>query len=135
MSVDGIKLDTKVLDRIAANLGRSADKIIGGICVEVMQSAQSSMVGGSGRIYKRGKRIHQASAPGEPPAPDYGALKNSIKIRREKVGQWIVHDGVSYGIHLEFGAPRNKMAARPFMTPAVEKVRKSITKRFKGLIK
>jgi len=40
MPVTGeIVLDTKVLDSIAANLGKSADKVIGGICVEVMQAA------------------------------------------------------------------------------------------------
>ena len=135
MSVDGIKLDTKVLDRIAANLGKNADQIVHAMALEVEASAKNSMIGESGKIYKRGKRVHQASAPGEPPAPDFGALKGSINTERIKQGLWKVQDGVSYGIHLEFGAPRNKMAARPFMTPAVEKVRKHIAKRFKGLIK
>lgn len=34
---------------------------------------------GTGRIYKRGKKVtHQASAPGQPPAPDTGTLQRSI---------------------------------------------------------
>jgi len=82
-----------------------------------------------------GGKPHRPSAPGQPPHVEFGALKNSIKIKREKVGEWIVHDGVEYGIHLELGAPKHNMAARPFLIPAVEKVRKHIADRFKGLIK
>lgn len=33
----------------------------------------------------------------------------------------ILHDGTDYGVHQEFGT--HKMAAHPFMTPAIEHVR------------
>ena len=51
-------------------------------------------------------------------------------IRTIKPGEVvrIVHDGVNYGIYNEFGTTR--MAAHPFMTPAIEAIRPAF---FKGL--
>lgn len=49
---------------------------------------------------------------------DTGALRSSIEA--EQVGdlRWEVHDGVEYGIFQELGTSR--LAAQPFMVPAVE---------------
>ena len=109
MSVDGIKLDTKVLDRIAANLGKNADQIVHSLAFEVEATAKTL-------------------------APvDTGALKNSINTKKVKESLYHVQDGVHYGIYQEYGTSR--MAAQPFMTPAIERVRKFIANKFKGLIK
>lgn len=59
------------------------------------------------------------SAAGEAPAVDTGALKNSINTTKIADAHYEVHDGVEYGVHLEFGT--EKMAARPFMLPAAER--------------
>lgn len=65
--------------------------------------------GGSrtGRIYDRGGRSHQASAPGEPPAEDYGYLAASIytKSTRGALGlsSAIVGSSSGYASTLEFG--------------------------------
>lgn len=72
---------------------------------------------GTGRIYGK----HQASAPGEPPAPDKGAAgllgrtQADTQVRRE--GQDLVGRVVAntdYALALEKGTER--MAARPFLT-------------------
>jgi hypothetical protein len=101
----------------------------------------------SGRIYERGQhqvnfttragaavsftarrgskaKYHQASAPGEAPATDTGALVNSISM--EMVGPVTTVDSVSAECarSLEFGSPSGRVAPRPFVRPAVAKARK-----------
>jgi len=43
----------------------------------------------------------------------------------------ILHDGTDYGVHQEFGT--HKMAAHPFMTPAIEHVRPAYNEGLKQL--
>lgn len=80
---------------------------------------------GTGRIYKRRSISHQASAPGEPPAPDTGSLRNSIG--HEAVGD-VLRVGSAMAVvpeALEFGTQR--IAPRPFMRPALEIARQDMT--------
>lgn len=73
----------------------------------------------TGRIYTKGKNgtiQHQASAPGEPPAPDTGSLRRSathetVRVEGSKV---IGGAGTSapHGVHLELGT--ENMEPRPF---------------------
>ena len=75
---------------------------------------------GSGRVYPRGNgKTHQASARGEPPAPDIGELRRMTQadtnVRREGsdlVGRVVANK--EYALALEKGTER--MAARPFMS-------------------
>lgn len=50
---------------------------------------------------------------------DTGALRNSIESEQGEGISAVVHDGVEYGIWQELGT--SKMAAQPFMIPALEK--------------
>ncbi len=77
----------------------------------------------SGRLYPRpGGRIHQASAPGEPPAVDTGKLIKSIQSEMESETIGVVYsDDVEYAPYLEYGTVR--VAPRPFMAPAAEYIR------------
>jgi len=75
----------------------------------------------TGELYKRGKRMHQASAPGEAPAIDTGLLVNSIATAQEGPLRYSVAAAAEYAIHLEYGT--HKMAARPFMRPAMERAK------------
>jgi len=63
------------------------------------------------------------SAPGEAPGVDTGTLANSITATRLQPRTWAVRDGVEYGIALEFGVITTNLAARPWMVPAVERIR------------
>lgn len=72
----------------------------------------------SGREYRRGGRTHIASAPGQAPAIDIGALINSIQDEFPAPHHGIVFSNLDYGPHLEFGTSR--MAARPAWIPAAE---------------
>ncbi len=67
-------------------------------------------------------RFHRPSAPGFPPAVDFGTLRASInhQITTDMTGinGFVgVEAGVKYGLFLELGT-RN-MAARPFLRPAL----------------
>jgi phage gpG-like protein len=73
-----------------------------------------------GRTYKRGQKTHQASAPGEAPAIDFSHLVNSIQTHVEEL-EGAVGTNAEQGPTLEFGG--TKIAARPFLAPAIEKVR------------
>lgn len=74
---------------------------------------------GGGRVYRRGGVTHTASLPGDPPAPDTGALRRSIGFQitgpgRVGVG---VEAGAPYWRFLEFGT--RFIEPRPFLRPAV----------------
>lgn len=92
---------------------------------------------GTGRVYKKSRpaRIHQASAPGEPPAPDLGHLRAALghEIGTDENG---LYADVGYGVdpatrveeeggtsiadiaeYLEVGTRR--MAPRSFLRPAL----------------
>lgn len=81
---------------------------------------------GSGRLYPRGKkRVHQASAPGEPPAVDFGRLRASVGQEEFRVLGAVlsikVGTNVEYALPLEYGT--GKIKPRPFMRPALEAAR------------
>lgn len=62
------------------------------------------------------------SSPGEPPAIETGTLDKSIEAVRIAVDHWRTRTTVKYGFYLEYGTV--KMAARPFVRPAAEVLRK-----------
>lgn len=76
-----------------------------------------------GRTYARGQKSHVASAPGQPPAIDYGVLINSIQSKEDKGGA-MVFTNAEAAVPLEFGTAR--MQARPFMRPGAENNKEAI---------
>jgi len=68
-------------------------------------------------------KVHQASAPGEAPANDFGKLAGSIHFDTigETSGELVVDS--EYGPPLEFGTEDGKIAPRPFIGPAVKEER------------
>jgi hypothetical protein len=76
---------------------------------------------GTGRLYRRGGRLHRASAPGQPPAVDTGRYRQSwwVDHRREGPDTWSVEVGTKdrRGPWLEYGT--RHMAPRPHLRPAV----------------
>jgi HK97 gp10 family phage protein len=100
-------LDTRTLERIAASIGGNADQALSAVAFQVEAEAK-------------------VRAP-----VDTGALKNSIHAERKRRGLYWVADGVEYGIYQELGTSR--MAAQPFLVPAVEAVRGLIERVWGGL--
>ncbi len=97
---------------------------------------------GTGRTYKqKGGRRHQASAPGQPPAPNFGTLRNSIQVDssmasklRFRIGTNLgASEGSPYPLFLEFGT-RN-IAPRPYWRVLVGKLRKTMPSDMKQLVK
>lgn len=90
----------------------------------------------SGRTYKVSKtgRMHVASAPGEPPAVLFGALRNSMGFSKPKWERWVLSMEVGSGLgvggkgkispayarRLEFGGIDSRginIKKRPYMAP------------------
>jgi HK97 gp10 family phage protein len=71
---------------------------------------------------------HVPSRPGEPPNTDTGQLQRGIVSRRTGDLKAEVMSSAEYSAALEFGTSR--MAARPFMRPALAKSRRKILRLF-----
>ena len=124
-----IVVDTNQIAVVAQRYHNVLDMAIRKSAYDIEANAKQRIQGGSksGRLYKlrNPNRRHQASAPGESPATDLGTLVNSIQTVPGPAGSLHAEVRVSalYGVYLEFGAPKAKIAARPYMTPAVEAVK------------
>jgi len=108
---------------VMAEIATKSDTIINAAALEVRTEAQNSMrPPKSGRIYKvpNFAQTYQASAPGEAPAIRTGNLRGSILV--EFIGKCHRRIGTNeqYALPLELGT--QKMGARPFLRPALEKV-------------
>lgn len=92
----------------------------------------------TGKIYIKNGRQHQASGPGEAPKTDTGRLVNSLAFKMigklSAIAGAIAGDGVvaEYAKSLEFGT--RKMDSRPFLVPAVEKMRPKFNERVKKIM-
>lgn len=82
------------------------------IQTEAQRSITTGAVSGAG---------HVPSAPGEPPNADTHYLDSNIETQIVAPGKVEVASNADTSSHLEFGTSR--MAARPFMRPAVAKTR------------
>ena len=99
-----IRLDTRVLDRMIADLDTNTEGALDAVAFEVEGET---------------KNIIQ-----EKEIIDTGALLNGIHTeKKSRFLRW-VSDAVEYGIYNELGTW--KMPARPFMVPAVERVGRKI---------
>lgn len=113
------------LDKVTADAKRelAAALYLGGLKIEENAKGSIAEGGKSGKAYKRGNRTHIASAAGEAPATDYGRLVTSFNVSAKARGLQVdITSGggaVAYAVDLEFGT--SKMAARPFMKPALDK--------------
>jgi len=113
-----VKIDNAALKaEIAAGVRPIIKEIAFGIEAAMKQSMTLPK---HGREYKRRGRTHIASAPGEAPAVDTGFLINSIQTVIKSDTEAVITVGAEYAEGLEFGT--SKVAARPFIVPAIEGV-------------
>lgn len=128
--IKGLDSLTEKLSAISKGLDAETKKALYLSGLKIEEHAKRSIAGGgkTGKVYRRGKVTHVASAPGEAPATDTGRLVNSIHIEAVDNGDAVkVSAGsgvVKYAAMLEFGTSR--MEARPFMGPALAKAKPEI---------
>lgn len=112
------------------------DGVVGAVLFEgadmIKAEAQNSITRGA----VRGKN-HVPSLPGEPPKADTGVLMRNIEAARTGRLEAEVRSNATYAAPLEFGT--SKMAARPYMRPArdkmLPKVRARMTEQLNKLVK
>lgn len=78
--------------------------------------------------YSNNKTIpHHPSLPGNPPAPDTGNLRESIRYEVNKNGEEVYgivgssQKDADYGLYLEYGTSDGRIAPRPWLRPAMRK--------------
>jgi len=76
--------------------------------------------GGTGRIYRRGGRRHQASAPGEYPVTDGGRLVNSVHPELTGPREGTLWSDLKYADYLTTGT--RYMDARRMLADAINEV-------------
>ena len=129
-----VKLESSIfsIDRAREQIARAVERA----ALVAESEMKRSMTGPKrGREYKRtrNRRPHRASAPGEPPAVDSGTLINSIStLPGGTEFEAVVTVGAEYGAYLEFGTQR--MDARPYVRPALEKARRALENDILGIL-
>ena len=125
-----LKINSVALD----NMFRAAEKAVNDSANNVAKEMKKSIITGSksGRQYFIKGRRHQSSSPGQPPANSTGQLVRSIKVKKTNNGQEVTIDA-EYAAFLEYGTSR--MRPRPFIMPALMKVKKNLLSKLKGLVK
>jgi hypothetical protein len=131
-----VSLKTTGIDRYKANLGK-VTKIVGKAAADVESTAKSSITNKS-RRYKKYAKGHWSSTPGRPPNSDTGYLANSIMHRMISPVSAEVSAMAKYAVPLEFGWTSrggNTVPPRPFMNPALEKVKPRFIKALTVVLK
>lgn len=133
-----IKINLEGLNGLLSQLqqlGAAGDEIIEETIFDVATETQALAIAGimgspkSGRTYKKyqPRRTHTASAPGQYPATDTGALGSRTGVAVQPIPNgYVVGTNVAYGPMLEFGTA--KMAARPWLLPSFERAKVGIEK-------
>lgn len=115
-----VEINFAIADKVAMD---AAERGIRAVVLDAEAILKADLLSrpGTGRIYTRGKSVeHQASAPGEPPAPDTGRLRGSITtevIRGVGEVRGIITANTEYAAALELGT--EKMRPRPYLSRLV----------------
>lgn len=127
---DGFNLDVDImdaldfLDDLPKEVNQEVNKAIKVTAFKIQATAVKSISANPSQGKKYGNHI--ASKAGDAPNTDTGNLVNSIKTRKvPKVGgidEFIIGSTLNYAAWLEFGTLDNKLEARPWLQPAVDKV-------------
>lgn len=127
------------LSKVAPNINGELEKTIALCCDKVRSDIQDSMAhtarDTTKSYYTNNKtKAHHPSLPNNPPAPDTGNLRNSIRWELHNEGKEVygivgsTQKDPDYAVYTEYGT--TKMAPRPWLRPAMEKnndwIRKSI---------
>ena len=108
---------------IGQQMAREIDVVCENTALDIQARAQMAIMNPpkTGRTYKHGNVVHQASASREAPATDTGMLVNSAYTKRVGDADYETGFTAEYAASLEYGTV--KIAPRPYLRPAVEAVR------------
>lgn len=118
-----VRLDHAALDRYVNDPNGDVAKDLSRRAIRVhRETVRLVHLPGHGRVYRKSnpKRVHQASAPGAPPATDLGLLAASYRwaLGTDSRGLFaVVGSGLKKARYLELGT--RKMAARPVLRRAL----------------
>jgi hypothetical protein len=117
-----VEFDTPALARLLGSqdgpVGRDLQRRA--IAVEAQAKVNLSHPG-SGRVYRRKGRVHQASAPGEMPAPDTGLLRASVHSTvsgQDEDLHALIGTDQAIGLYQELGT--RHIVPRPWLRPALD---------------
>jgi len=134
VDVDGIKELQAALADMSDDIAEQVGLVVLGTAAEIEAGVKLRIAGGksTGRVYRRGSVTHTASAPGEAPASDTGALLNSIYHERTGPLTAVTGSRLAYSGHLEFGT-RN-ILPRPAWLPEVLEAQKEFPNDIKAAL-
>jgi len=128
-----VEITHNYFPQMGPELRRAADREAEGTARSILSHAQIAMSEPKhGKAYRRGERVHIASAPGEAPAVDTGALRASGYVEPVQPGTWEVGFTAEYAAAEEFGTPR--IEPRPYLRPAVEAYRERFLAAIRRLV-
>lgn len=114
-----VEITHNYFPQMGPQMRREADRLASETAFGILRHARVAMAAPKHGIqYPRGGRVHVASAPGEAPAIDTGALSGSGYAERAQEGTWVVGFSTEYAAAQEYGTPR--IEPRPYLRPAVE---------------
>lgn len=131
MARDGVIFNH--LPQIAAALKPACRPVIEETCMDLKTDISADMAEAKhGQVYPRPSGDHQASAPGESPAVDYGFL---VEVKHEmlKDDLGVVYEDQEYAPAMEYGTP--EIAPRPHMAPGADRARPKFVARMMELEK
>lgn len=132
---------SKYLSQVAPQIEDNMNKSIKLCCEKVRSDIQESMAKTERDMSKtyftnNKTKAHHPSLPENPPAPDTGNLRNSIRYEVHGEGSEIygvvgsTQKDPDYAVWMEYGTSDGRIAPRPWLRPAMQKnnewIRKSI---------
>lgn len=86
----------------------------------------------TGRLYRIGGTLHQASAPGESPADLTGELAEKVGSDVPSFDKMIIGDGADHGKWMEEGTDDGRIEPRPHLKPAVLSMEREIVQEIRN---
>jgi phage gpG-like protein len=137
VQVRGIQEVQAAIRAFGAAVEKGVSDAIAATALETLTDVRKAIQGPpkTGREYPRGKdgsKIHRASAPGQAPATDTGALVSSTYFTKVNDLTAAIGSRLDYAFFLEFGTLR--MEPRPSWVPAAERNAPRLEKRLRRVI-
>lgn len=126
--METIKLDTAALDKIAANLGKSRDKVLKAFAFEIEGAAKQMAPVDTGAMRASIYTVTKDSDGYDSARADSQGLNASVATGQhpKPSGNVVANVGpcVAYAGYVELGTSR--MSARPYLVPAVEQMARKL---------